>query len=309
MDLRQLTYFVAVVEEGTLTAAARRLHMTQPPLSLAISRLEKDLGVQLLERHARGVTPTRAGLHLVSVARRLLMDTDRLRKSLTAMGAGLSGELRIGAEPIGLWNLLGERVTVFTATYPDVSISLVDRPPGDLMELIRDGEVDVAVVPSLEPTHLATELGDQLHALVTGQVHLRIVAPRAWTELAPGPVHLEELLDRPWILPSRIPGLRILPEAVDEVFTRAGRRPGRIIEVSTPHTGLPLVAAGLGLSVVTEGVAEHLPGMRSLELEGGFPGLALMTLWRRGVSPTPPMENFLAMLAEGTTGHSPDEPA
>ena len=112
------------------------------------------------------------------------------------------------------------------------------------MQLVSDGEVDVAVVLSLEPDHLATQLGDQ-------------------------------------------------------VFARAGRRPHRVIEVSTPHTGLPFVASGVGLSVVTAGVAEHLPGMTSLELEGGFPDLTLMAVWRRGITPTPPVEHFLGMLVDG----------
>lgn len=282
MDLRQLGYFVAIAEEGSITAAAHRLHMSQPPLSLTVTQLEKDLGVRLLHRHARGVTPTEAGSHLLTHARRLLADAGRLREGLSAMGAGLRGDLRVGAEPLGFWNLVGASVSRFGQAHPDVTLSLVDAPPGQLLDLMREGQVDAAVIPTADPVELASEAGMELHAEVVADVPLVLVAPRPLAdELGEEPVALDTLLDRTWILPRRIPGLRILPEALDEVFARAGRRPRQVVDVSTPHTALPLVAAGLGVTVATLGVAQHLPAVATLEVHGGLPALRLMLLWRR----------------------------
>lgn len=291
MDLRQLRYFVAIVEEGSITAAAQRLHMSQPPLSLTITQLEKDLGVTLLHRHARGISPTEAGAYLLTHARRLLADVDRLREGLSAMGAGLRGELRVGAEPLGFWNLVGEAVEAFSADHPDVTVSLVDAPPGQLLDLIREGQVDVAVIPTADPVELTSAAGAGLRAEVVREVPLVLVAPRALAdELGAAPLPLEAWTDRTWILPRRIPGLRILPEALDEAFADAGRRPARVLDVSTPHTALPLVAAGLGVTVATLGVAQHLPALATMEVREGLPSLQLMLLWRA--------EGFLSPVAD-----------
>lgn len=300
MDTRLLQYFLAVVDEGSISAAARRLHMTQPPLSLAVSQLEKDLGVPLLRRLPRGVTPTEAGQHLAGVARQLLGDLDRARDTLRAMGTGLSGELRVGTEPIGMWNLVSARVQAWAAEHADVSVSVVDAPPGRLLELVTRGEIDLAVLPSLEPRVLATQLEGSLETAVTVEVPLALVVPASWADVGPGPVGVESLLDRTWVLPMRIAGQRILPEALDGVFAAAGRRPARVIEVSTPHTGLPLVTGGLAVSVVAAGVAEQLPALTAVAVEGGLPSLWLMVLWRRGVPLSPVADRFRTSLLELT---------
>lgn len=293
MDLRQLAYFVAIAEEGSITAAAHRLHMSQPPLSLTVAQLEKELGATLLHRHPRGVTTTEAGAHLLTTARRLLADADMLRVSLRAMGSGLSGELRLGAEPLGFWNFVGEAVGAFSSSHPDVTLNLVDAPPGQLLELIHDGQVDVAVVPTADPVELASAAGQELRAEVVRSVPLVLVAPRTLAEKLAPPVPLRDLVDRTWVLPRRIPGLRILPEALDEVFAAAGRRPRRVINVSTPHTALPLVTAGLGITVATLGVAQHLPSVATVEVEGGLPALQLMLLWRGEGQISPVAQRFV----------------
>lgn len=179
MDLRQLGYFVTIAEEGSITDAARRLHMTQPPLSSTVTQLERELGVTLLHRHARGVTPTPAGQHLLTHSRRLLADARRLREGLSAMGAGLRGELLIGAEPLGLWNLVNEAAQGFTTAHPDVDLGLTDAPPGQLLDLIQEGLVDVAIIPTADPVELASAAGGRLRAEVVKDVPLVLVAPRA----------------------------------------------------------------------------------------------------------------------------------
>ena len=300
MDLRKLGYFVAIAEEGSITAAAQRLHMSQPPLSLTVTQLERELGATLLHRHARGVTLTEAGQHLLTHARRLLADADRLRDGVQAIGSGLRGELRVGSEPLGLWNLVGGAVGEFSAAHPDVTLSLVDTPPGQLLELIREGRVDVAVIPTADPVELASAAGTELRAEVVRTVPLVLIAPRTLAEeLGEGPVDLAALVSRTWILPRRIPGLRILPEALDDVFAASGRRPGRVIDVSTPHTALPLVAAGLGVTVATLGVAQHLPTVATVEVRGGLPSLQLMLLWRREGLLSPVAARFVEAVLAG----------
>lgn len=83
------------------------------------------------------------------------------------------------------------------------------------------------------------------------------------------------------------------------MFGRAGRRPQQVVDVSTPHTALPLVAAGLGVTVATMGVAQHLPAVATLEVRGGLPALQLMLLWRKEGLLSPVAQRFVnAVLPE-----------
>lgn len=100
MDFRQLEYFQAVVEAGSVSRAAKKLNLTQPPVSLAVTKLERELGVRLLERTAKGVHPTSAGLYLLANGGRLVAERDRLAETLVRMGDGVVGDLRIGVEPM-----------------------------------------------------------------------------------------------------------------------------------------------------------------------------------------------------------------
>src|ERR1039458_1082441 len=95
MDLRTMECFVAVVEEGTITRAAARLHMSQPPLTVRLKSLESELGVELLSRHGRGVEPTAAGRVFAERARRLLVDAQSTADAVRSVGHGVSGHLSL----------------------------------------------------------------------------------------------------------------------------------------------------------------------------------------------------------------------
>lgn len=295
MDLKKVRYFVTVVEAGSITGAARRLHLSQPPLSAAIMQLESDLGASLLERRSRGVTPTRAGELLYAHGRRLLDDADRLAREVGARGEGLTGSLRIGCEPLGHWNLVGRATTTFVTAYPDVDLTVVDAPPGDLVRYLRDHELDVAVVPAVAVPDVTALLGTGFRANRALSLPLTLCTAR--TEQPPEPTPVADLLDRTWILPRRIPGIPLIPEAMDSVFDEVGARPARTVEVSTPSTALPVVAMGLGVGVVAPGVLEHLNTIVELPVLGALPHLELAALWPADGIAQAATERFLRVLA------------
>ena len=103
--LRQLEYFIAAVEEGSVTAAAQRLHLSQSALSMALGELERALGVQVLVRHRRGVRPTRIGEQVLVDARRLLVDLEDLQSKVDAHSSDLAA-IMVTALAIFLMNLL-----------------------------------------------------------------------------------------------------------------------------------------------------------------------------------------------------------
>lgn len=124
MDLRVLRQFVAVAEELNFRRAAERLYMSQPPLSIAMQRLEGDLGVQLLRRDRQGVMLTPAGSALLGEARRLITQVGQSRDVVKRAGAGLLGTLRLSFFPSAAYELVPELLAKFRTSYPDVKVFL-----------------------------------------------------------------------------------------------------------------------------------------------------------------------------------------
>lgn len=104
MELRELRYFAAAVQAGSLTAGAAELRIAQPSLSVAIGRLETELGVQLLTRSPRGVEPTAAGRYLLDASSRVLGDVDDIVRQLRRHGTGMAGTITIAAVPVLMWH-------------------------------------------------------------------------------------------------------------------------------------------------------------------------------------------------------------
>ncbi|MFI6308163.1 LysR substrate-binding domain-containing protein [Amycolatopsis thailandensis] len=192
MELRLLRYFVAVAEERHFGRAASRLHMTQPPLSRAIRRLENDLGVVLLHRSAAGVEPTAAGTTLYAEARTLLDQADRARARVTAAATFTVGTLADGAGEAGT-----RLAAAFRQRHPEVSIRFREADFTDPTTGLRTGLADVALTRSpfdetgisvrvlrTDPVGLVLRTGDPL----AGRESLRLsdVADRPWFQLPEG---------------------------------------------------------------------------------------------------------------------------
>src|ERR671936_1449943 len=124
MDLRQLRYFVVVAEERSVTRAAARLHLTQPPLSAQLARLEHELGTPLLVRHRRGVDLTEAGRHLLDHARRLLAGVDAAADSVRRLGEGRAGRLSVAFVPAAAPTVLAPLLRRYHRDRPDVALEL-----------------------------------------------------------------------------------------------------------------------------------------------------------------------------------------
>src|SRR5215467_2974853 len=127
IDLRRLTYFVAVAEELHFGRAAARLHIAQPPLSQAIRKLEGELGVELFRRNRRRVELTDAGRLLLDQARPLLRDADRIEATLRRAGRGEVGRLRVGFVGSATYEVLPLILRAFRDRYPDVELTLHEQ--------------------------------------------------------------------------------------------------------------------------------------------------------------------------------------
>jgi DNA-binding transcriptional LysR family regulator len=141
-DLRQLRTFVAVAEERNFTRAASRLHLAQQAVSKSVAQLERELGVDLLERTTREVRVTAAGAALLASGREALAAADRAFATAREVGRGLVGTVRVGASPAVGPAVLQEVANVLRDGAPDLSVSVLEVRPRDIPRLLRDRELD-----------------------------------------------------------------------------------------------------------------------------------------------------------------------
>jgi LysR family nitrogen assimilation transcriptional regulator len=142
MNLRQLKYFVSIVEAGNMTRAADQLHVAQTALGMQIRQLEEDLGVSLLIRHSRGVDPTEAGKLLYARACDILKLVDETRRHVSAADRGNSESIRFGITPALMLIAGTELALIVRQTLPHVFVSIVEAMSHVLIESLTNGEVD-----------------------------------------------------------------------------------------------------------------------------------------------------------------------
>ena len=146
MEVRELRAFIAVAEEGSLSAAARRLHLSQSALSQTIQSMERQLGVQLLLRSSTGVTTTEAGTILLRESRALIAQHDRLLVAVAGRGAASPGTLRVGI-PLELpAGLLPGVLADLTATCPLTRVEVSHASSAAQLAVLAAGQLDVALV-------------------------------------------------------------------------------------------------------------------------------------------------------------------
>ena len=148
MELRHLRYFVAIAEERSFTRAAERLWVAQPGLSTQIRRLESELGVQLFDRHTRGVDLTDAGELFLERARTALAAADAARSTGHDLEEGLVGSVRLGIVTGAGWPGTSALLGHFGRERPAIELTVVETYAGTLLRDLRDGRLDAMIAPS-----------------------------------------------------------------------------------------------------------------------------------------------------------------
>lgn len=195
--LRQLEYFVAVGEAGSIVAAAHMVNVSSPSISAGISHLEEELGLQLFVRHhAQGLTPTLAGRKLLDQARLILRQAAGLRDMAGELSGAIRGPLSIGCLSTFAQVILPGLRRSFIDQYPDVRISQVEADQAELFSLLRQARIDVALTYDLDlPADLRFFPMLELPPLVAlGADHpLAALAEVSVEQLAPYPMVLLDL--------------------------------------------------------------------------------------------------------------------
>lgn len=158
MNLKQLTYFIAVAEELHFGRAAERLDMAQPPLSRQIKQIEEELGAILFNRGRSAITLTQAGERLLERGRAILAQMEDTRLEVRRLGQGAEGRLRIGFVGSATYSILPNIVKSFRANYPDVNLSLIPMNNAHLHRALVARELDLAFArPALKDAEFITK--------------------------------------------------------------------------------------------------------------------------------------------------------
>ncbi len=250
MELRQLRYFLGIVEQGSLSRAAEFLHVAQPALSLHLKRLEEELGCQLVQRSSRGIIPTEFGHRLAQRANILLQDLAGLHDEVRGIAAVPAGSATVGI-PTSLGSILTvPLVTAIRERFPQVRLRVAEGLSGHMQEWLLVGSVDLAVVFGGSPI-------SGLIAQAVIREPLAFVAPRD-DVIAAGraTMDLGDALDLPLILPGRPHALR---EEVEFAARKLRRPPNVIVEVDALDQIKSLVAMRAGYSILSSRFAHQGP--------------------------------------------------
>jgi DNA-binding transcriptional LysR family regulator len=241
MDLRQLSYFVAVAEEGQFTRAASRVSVAQPAVSAQIGRLERELGETLFRRDQRAVRLTGAGEALLPHARAALAAAERGRDTIASLRGMLHGRLRVGvAGPVD--HRFAETLGEFHRAHPAVEIALTQEHNESLLEAVANGDVDAAIVGVG-----AQPLPPQIRTRVVATEPLVLAVRRGDPLTSRRSVALTQVRERPMITLVRGSGLRTV---LENACRDAGFAPRITAETGELASLVELAAEGLGVAVV-----------------------------------------------------------
>lgn len=249
MELRQLRYFIKVVECGSMGRAAAELGMVTSALSQQISRLESELSTRLLVRAATGTTLTEAGIAFLRQAQLTLRHADDA--VLAARSSRLSGHVSVGLAPTTSSVLAVPFMDAMRARYPEVRVRLVESLSGHLANMLNARQLDLAIVFQTEAAQRWS-----IQPLLEERLFL-IAAPTLADLPEPGPVSLRETARLPLILPSRSHGLRAL---LNGAFSRLRVEPHIAMEVDGLAALMALVRAGHGATLQPGAAATHGAG-------------------------------------------------
>ncbi len=272
MELRQLEYFVTVAEEANFTRAAERVHITQPPLSRAISDLENEVGTQLIARTTQSVALTDAGMLFLDHARNSVQSADAAKEAARWAGQGHAGRLNIGFVGASAYSFLPQVLRAYREAFPRVTLELTTMTIVKQLDKLLSGEIDVGLLrpPVNEPDVSTVKLLRERFVVALPDTHRLRASPV---------VALKDLVSEPFLVFPRDEGLGFYVEVM-AICRRANFVP-RIAQEATPmQTLIGLVGAGMGIAIVpSSAMALHMPRVVYRPIKDSFASTSFSAAW------------------------------
>jgi DNA-binding transcriptional LysR family regulator len=276
MDLTQLRAFVTIAQEGNLTRAAERLHLTQPAVSLQLKGLQASLNLQLFTRTPSGMVLSDDGAKLLPFAERVMESVAEFRQGADSLHSTLSGTLSIGTILDPEFIRLGAFLKRLVEGYPQLSTQLQHGMSGWVLQQIKSGALDVGYYLGIP--------GKEFHHEILTSFTYNVLAPKGWRSRIAG---------KDWPALAKLPWIWSPPESVhNRLLTRAFSQykvmPHKVALVDQEPSMLDLVKSGVGLSLVRESIAlreAHAHGLVIADTVSVSTELSFITLAKRKNEP------------------------
>jgi DNA-binding transcriptional LysR family regulator len=290
MDLRQIRYFIVVAEELHFRQAAERLKMTQPALSKQIMVLEKDIGVQLLSRTKRVVQLTHAGQAFLARARNLLAQAEETIQIARRTARGEEGQLTIGATPPATQNMLPDLLRTFRDRFPKVELNLSLLTTESQVVALNQRQIDIGFLhPPID--------GRGLDLYPVHEEDFIAVLPKDHRLLKYDKIPLAQFAGESFIILPRHES-PVLYDQFVQFCQKLGFQPNIVKEVLDLQTRICLIAAGVGISFVSEGLHDAVgANVVCRPLEYCPIKQKLAAAWRQDAT-APAIHSFLALMQE-----------
>ncbi len=287
MDLRQLEYFREIADTGSINEAARRLNMSQPPLSYQLRLLEEELGVRLFERSSQGVTLTEAGTLLYSRAGELLSYADSTKQEVERFG-------RRRILRLGLTSSTVAPMIPFIAEYarrnPEASFEVHDGTTFSLFNSLLAGIIDVSVVRT------PLRLDEVEHTVLCTEPMIAVSAPAEETPRR-GRASLSELTGRPLIVYRRYEKL------ITDAFAAHALEADFFCVCDDARGAVLWAKAGLATAILPASMSSLCAGLDIREIDEKALETQILLIWRKGKKPLPAVQDFIAV-CQGENGLS-----
>jgi LysR family transcriptional activator of glutamate synthase operon len=274
MDLRHLTYFVAVAERLHFSRAAEDLGIPQPAISQQIKALERELNVQLFDRTGKRVSLTDAGRALLPHARQILAAVAAAENEIRERSSLARGTASLGAPPTVSVHLLPNQLTEFKRRYPGLEVTLREAGTEILLKWVEEGQLDLAIVSAdlLPPVVESTPFLEEEYLLIVSSQHPLSQAARKTVRLA-------DLSAESFIL---FPEGYRLRELTLSACRRAGFEPKVALDGGAMQSTLEFVAAGLGVALVPKLALGDSKNIHPLRISDQTLRRSLGLVWRKG---------------------------
>ncbi|MGY0373711.1 LysR family transcriptional regulator [Clostridium sp. JNZ J1-5] len=264
MDIRQLKYFLTIAEEGSISRAAEKLHMAQPPLSQQLKLLEEELGVKLMERSTRKLQLTDIGKMLQHRAKQILELVDTTIKEVKDISEGLQGTLSIGTVSSAGATLLPEKIHSFHKKYPGINFEILDEDTYKIIDLLNKGVIDIGIIRT--PFNL-----ENFESIcLPNETMIAISRNITWKDEQES-IYLADLVNKPLIIQRRY------EEVILELCHSAGFEPRILCRSNDVRTVLLWASTGLGISIVPKACIDLLPDTNLQYIEIAEPSLKVGT--------------------------------
>lgn len=290
IDSRLLHVFAVVAEELHFGRAAQRLHLSQPPLSQSVRKLEEELGVQLLERTTRTVKLTAAGAELQRRVRQMAIEHEATVRHVRQAASGEAGQLTIGLTPSAAYSNVPQALFVFRQRFPGVVLDLQEMNSSEMPEALHQRRLDLAL---LRPPFADADLSPQLlyaEPMVLALRRDHPLASKRW-------VTMQQVLDLPLVGYARDRS-RYFSQVLRQMIEAAGK-PANIVQESMIPTILTLVEAGFGAAVVPASLARmRMDILAYVGIRGRGAFRAELAAARHPDHQNPAVDAFVAIMRE-----------